>query len=219
VLALQYFLIKGQDEARARDRQLDFTSGLEAGQPRMNWDDAVESNGGSVGVGGIIAGLTASELGMRAMNPHAGTNAMLYSGKDNSATSSYAYTKAFAVSDTFVTSTTRLSYWIHPQSNSTSWGMATGNNSSCVSVDLIFRDVANGSESNLRNSKARDAQGHSMNPAQQCGTLTLDAWNYVSVPLGEVASGKQIVQLDIGYDQPGNTGGYRGFIDDIRISR
>jgi len=34
-----------------------------------------------------------------------------------------------------------------------------------------------------------------------------------------VAKGKQIVQFDFGYDQAGNTGGYRGFIDDIRISR
>jgi len=47
----------------------------------------------------------------------------------------------------------------------------------------------------------------------------MDAWNYVSVPLGTVANGKQIVEFDIGYDQPANTGGYRGFIDDIRISR
>jgi hypothetical protein len=201
-----------------------FRTGLESGQTGPAWINTVSEggpHGGLSNVGGVCCSLTGPELfsGQDANAAHTGTGELLYSGKDNSATSSYAYTKAFAVSDTYVTPTTRLSYWIHPQSNSTSWGLAAGSNSTCVSVDLIFRNVVNGSESNLRNSDARDARGHSVHPARQCGTLTLDTWNYVSVPLGELADGKQIVQLDIGYDQPGNTGGYRGFIDDIRISR
>ncbi len=37
--------------------------------------------------------------------------------------------------------------------------------------------------------------------------------------LGAAANGKQISQIDIGYDQAANTGGYRGLIDDIRITQ
>jgi hypothetical protein len=30
--------------------------------------------------------------------------------------------------------------------------------------------------------------------------------------------GKLITQINVGYDQKASTGGYRGFIDDVRIS-
>jgi hypothetical protein len=43
-------------------------------------------------------------------------------------------------------------------------------------------------------------------------------WNEVVVPVGTSGVGKQIETVTIGYDQPLNTGGYRGFIDDVRIS-
>jgi hypothetical protein len=86
-------------------------------------------------------------------------------------------------------------------------------------VDLIFSNPATGARNSLRDSGATDQRGNRAHPAHQCGKLTLDAWNFVSVPLGAVANGKKIVQLDLGYDQPANTGGYRGFIDDIRITR
>jgi hypothetical protein len=211
VLALQYFLLKGQDEARAKDRQLDFTSGLEAGQPRMNWDDAVESNGGSVGVGGIVAGLTGSELGMRAMSPHTGTNAMLYSGKDTSATKSHAYNKAFSLTNATVKPSTTLSYWIYPQGPGT-YGIV-GTNSTCVSVDLIFSD-----NSTLRDSGVKDQNGVNTHPGSYCGRLNLNAWNEVKVPVGTVASGKKVARVSVGYDQNAGTGDYRGFIDDIKLT-
>lgn len=76
-----------------------------------------------------------------------------------------------------------------------------------------------GAWSNLRDTGVTDQRGNRAHPAAQCGKLTLDAWNFVSVPIGAVADGKQIVQLDIGYDQAANVGGYRGFIDDIRVTR
>jgi hypothetical protein len=32
-----------------------------------------------------------------------------------------------------------------------------------------------------------------------------------------VAAGKSIIRIDLGYDQPAGTGGYRGYIDDLSI--
>jgi hypothetical protein len=46
----------------------------------------------------------------------------------------------------------------------------------------------------------------------------MDTWNEVVVPLGGSGNGKLITQINVGYDQKANTGGYRGFIDDVRIS-
>ncbi|HLG77230.1 MAG TPA: hypothetical protein VKX46_12505, partial [Ktedonobacteraceae bacterium] len=88
----------------------------------------------------------------------------------------------------------------------------SGTNSSCVAIDLIFRDGTN-----LRDSGATDQHGNRAHPAYQCGHLTMDAWNQVIVNLGAFVNGKTIVRLDVGYDQPANTGGYRGYIDDISI--
>lgn len=101
-----------------------------------------------------------------------------------------------------------LSYWIYPQS-----AYSVSTNSTCVSVDLIFSDGTN-----LRNSGALDQHGQSIHPSGQCNHLTLDSWNQVTVNLGAYVNGKTISRLDIGYDQPSHTGGYRGYLDDLSIA-
>jgi trypsin len=202
-----------------------FATSLETGDPQLTWtstpDTGDKPRGGLMNVGGVCCNLTGPELkvGPSTPYPHVGTQIILYSGLDNSATKSYAYTKAFSFTDTFVTPSTTLSYWIFPQSNDTSFHHATGSNSTCVSVDLLFADLIAATESSLRDSGAVDQRGIKAHPASQCTKITLDKWNYVKVPLGGVANGKQITQLDIGYDQAANTGGYRGFVDDISISQ
>ena len=143
-----------------------------------------------------------------------GANALAYSGLDNSATKSYAYMKVFDLSskNIAVGSNTTLSYWIYPQSSATS-NLVSGNNSTCVAVDMIFTDG-----SNLRDSGAVDQHGNKLHPGSQCGHLTMDQWNLVTSNIGAVANGKTISKLDIGYDQGPNTGGYRGYVDDISLS-
>ncbi|GAA2875409.1 hypothetical protein Acy02nite_76740 [Actinoplanes cyaneus] len=200
-----------------------FASGVEEFQAGNTWTNTVSGTapgGGLRNVGGITGSLTGPELfsGTNAA-ARSGGRALTYSGKDNSASSSYAYTKVFGFGELTVTPTTRLSYWIYPQSGATSWGLATGTNSSCVAADLILVDPATGARTNLRDSGAKDQRGNRAHPAYQCGKLTLDAWNFVSVPLGGVAAGKRITQLDLGYDQAAATGGYRGYVDDLRITR
>ncbi len=192
-----------------------FSTGLESGQPQPTWSNTVETqNGGLSNVGGICCGLTAPELGTRNETAHAGTVALMYSGLDNSATSSYAYLKVFDVSaqNIAITSTTKLSYWIFPQSSATS-NLVSGSNSSCVAIDLVFTDG-----SNLRDSGVTDQTGDRVHPASQCGHLTMDAWNNVTANLG-VLSGKTIARIIVAYDQPANTGGYRGYVDDIAITK
>ncbi len=46
----------------------------------------------------------------------------------------------------------------------------------------------------------------------------LDQWNRVTTNIGTVANGKTLSKLDIGYDQPANTGGYRGYVDDLSLT-
>ena len=200
-----------------------FRTGVDPGQTGPTWTNSVSvtaPGGNLLNVGGVCCGLTGPELFIGTdPRAHSGDKVLLYSGKDNNATRSYAYTKAFQLTDTYVTPATRLSYWIYPQSKANSYQYAEGHNSTCVAVDLILLNHWDGTRKTLRDAGVVDQRGNSVHPGGQCGKLTLDAWNYVSVPLGPVANGKEITQIDIGYDQSANTGGYRGFIDDIRITQ
>jgi Trypsin len=199
-----------------------FSSGLESGQPGLTWRNTVSTTapgGGLLNVGGVCCGLTGPEMFVgEDPRAHGGSKVILYSGKDNNATKSFAYTGAFALTDVFVTPSTRLSYWIYPQSKSNSFDYADGTNSTCVAADLIFTDQFDSVKKSLRDAGVVDQNGHSIHPGAQCNRLTLDKWNYVSVPLGAAANGKQISQVDIGYDQSANTGGFRGWVDDVRIT-
>ncbi len=144
----------------------------------------------------------------------AGANALMYSGLDESATRSYAYMKVFDLSskNVVVGPNTTLSYWIYPQSKATN-GSVSGNNSTCVAVDMIFTDG-----SDLRDAGAVDQSGNPLRPAQQCGHLTMDQWNLVTSDIGAAVNGRTISKIDIAYDQGPNTGGYRGYVDDISLS-
>ncbi|HLJ36600.1 MAG TPA: hypothetical protein VKU38_23285 [Ktedonobacteraceae bacterium] len=195
-----------------------FSTGFESGQPQPTWTNTVDGGGQPAGglknVGGVCCGLSGPESGVRHELAHAGTIALMYSGRDNSSSSSFAYMKIFDLTGQNVTvgSATTLSYWIYPQSSATS-KLVSGSNSTCVAIDLIFND-----NTNLRDSGAVDQNGVRVHPAYQCNHLKMDTWNLVTVKLGSYKSGKIILRIDVGYDQPGNTGGYRGYIDDISIA-
>ncbi len=163
------------------------------------------------GISRSVAGF----LDLTQIQQFAGGGAMLlYSGEDTSSTSSYAYMKVFDVSsqNLVVGPNTTLSYWVFPQSTATS-NLVSGSNSTCVAVDMIFSDG-----SDLRDSGAVDQNGVKLHPASQCGHLKLDQWNLVTSNIGAVKNGKTISRINFGYDQPANTGGYRGFFDDISLT-
>ena len=199
--------------------QAPFTStGFETGQRLPDWVDHVDSGGNQSGgisnVGGFPGyGLTAPETGIRQETAHTGTTALMYSGSADGDAADYAYTEVFDTSahPPATDANTTLSYWIYPQSSNTTG--VSGDNSSCVALDLVFNDGTA-----LRNTAAVDENGNRLHPAYQCGHLTLDQWNHVTANIGSAVAGKTISRIDVGYDQPGSSGGYHGYIDDISIT-
>jgi RHS repeat-associated protein len=141
-------------------------------------------------------------------------SALLYSGRKIGADQGYAYLKVFDLSQQHLTvgPHTTLSYWIYPQSQAQNSGV-DGENSTCAALDLVFSDGTT-----LHDSNAVDQYGHGMNPIQQCGQLKLDQWNLITTDVGTVAQGKTVSRIDVGYDPPVFTGGYRGYIDDVSLS-
>ncbi|HEV2346085.1 MAG TPA: hypothetical protein VGS97_18440 [Actinocrinis sp.] len=195
-----------------------FSSGFESTDPPLTWTDTVDTTGGgSSNVTGICCGLTGPELGIRtAETEHTGSSALMYSGSAQGGSTDYAYLKFYDLSGSplAIGNAKTLSYWIYPQSNATStWVPAGSNNSTCVAIDMIFTDG-----STLRDSGATDQNGNRIHPASQCGHLTLDTWNHVTVNLATNNANKQINRILVGYDHPNSTGGYRGYIDDLTIS-
>lgn len=187
------------------------STGFETGQRLPDWVDSVDNGGGQSGgisnVGPYPGyGLAGPEAGMRNETTHGGSTALMYSGNANGAAADYAYMQLFDTSahPPAIDANTTLSYWIYPQNS---------NNSSCVAVDMVFSDG-----SALRNLGATDQNGNRLHPASQCGHLTLNQWNLVTAKIGAVAAGRTPVRIDLGYDQPGGNGSYRGYVDDISLT-
>ncbi|MDI1462750.1 GH92 family glycosyl hydrolase [Catellatospora sp. KI3] len=178
-----------------------FSSGFEAGDTQPTWTNTSET---SANIGGYCCALTAMESGTRTERGHTGTASLMYSGNDLSTTSSYSYQRIFDV-DVSVSPTTTLSYWVFPQSG----GHLD------VAVDLLFTDGTH-----LRDSGAVDQHGVRVHPTFQGGgsVLSFDTWNFVTSNIGANVAGKTIDQILIGYDQPLNTGTFRGYFDDIQLA-
>lgn len=188
-----------------------FRTGFEHGQPMPDWIDSVDTDTGGGGIANVTAyqGASGPESSVRQEQNHDGTNALLYSGQATAAADDHASMRLFDLSGqpVGVRADTTLSYWIYPQANGAKAPNVSGDNSSCAALDLVFADG-----SALRNVDP----AHSA--AAECGRLSLDQWNHVTVQLGAVAAGKKIVRVDLDYDQPGGSGGYRGYVDDIALT-
>ena len=191
------------DFLRIGQYDLDLSTGFEAADVQPTWTSPVQ---------GSIVNVGSPALAVRTEPAHAGTAALVYAGTDNNTLTSYAYLKSMALSRITVKPTTKLSYWIFPQSTAARSEVKT-RNSTCVSVDLIFSDG-----SNLRDSGLKDQRANRVHPQLQCSKLVADRWNQVVVDLGAKFADKQVTTVQIGYDQPANAGGFRGLIDDLTIT-
>jgi len=209
------------DEISIINSPVFIATGFEGADPSLQWTNTAETLGAPAGgllhVGGICCSLPGPEAGTRNETTHNGSTALLYSGNDTSTSASYAYMQLYDLTSYNITvgPATKLEYWVYPQDASQS-NLVSGNNSTCVALDLIFKD-SNNNLTNLRDSGATDQNGNLIHPASQCGKLTLDTWNHVIVNLGSVKNGTTIIRMDQAYDQGPNTGGYRGYIDDISV--
>jgi hypothetical protein len=192
-------------------------TGLETGETQNTWTNAVDTApypaGGSNNVGPIESTLSGPELGARDETSQSGTNEIMFSGEALGGAAVYCYMKVFDLSaqNVVISPGMHFSYWIFPQSH-TNDGLATGNNSLYVALDLVFTDGTN-----LRDSGLTDQHGVGINPANQGGILALDTWNYVTVDMTPLA-GKTVNRIDLGYSQPNSTGGYRGYVDDVAFT-
>ncbi len=217
---------------------IDFYTGLESGQPQLSWTDTVDSaspGGGESGVDrAILQSSTAVTNGGSDSIHYGGTASGGSDGFQHGGTqpnmerlpsaqswrqpsrpsSTHAYMKAFSNS-TMLSSTSRLSYWIYPETplgQEAGASSMTGQNSICVAVDIVFTDGTA-----LRNLPITDQYGNMLNPADECNHLEPDQWNYVTADLGRL-SGKMVERIDVDYDQPGGRGNYGGYVDDVRLT-
>lgn len=190
-------------------------TGLETNEIQPSWTNAVDSGsgGGITNVGPILGGLSGPEAGVRSENSQSGNNELMFSGEAEGGAQDYACMKIFDLStqDVTITPGMHFSYWIFPQSPAND-GLTSGSNSLYVALDLIFTDGTA-----LRDSGLTNQLGAGVNPTNQPAALALDTWNYVTIDLSPLA-GKTINRIDLDYDQPNSSGGYRGYVDDIALT-
>ena len=140
-----------------------------------------------------------------------GTHALRFAGAVTVNGRGYSYNKLFDV-DVRVTPTTELSYLIFVDEaiNDLTYP------GTYAALDLAFDDGTYLSELN-----AIDQHHAVLSPVGQGASRTLytGEWNYKVARIGDVAAGKTIKRILVGYDQPqGPVSAFGGWIDDIRIT-
>ncbi|MDQ2718644.1 MAG: T9SS type A sorting domain-containing protein [Bacteroidota bacterium] len=133
-------------------------------------------------------------------NPHNGQFSLKTSGRDNSATTSYAYFRVYDVNIP-VTVSTDLSFWTYPVNSLGRY----------ISVDLVMTDGTT-----LRDCGATDTNGVSMHPA--AGRGIVNTWAKTRSNIGLWLKGKTIDKILIAYDNAPSTGDFTAYIDDISIN-
>lgn len=138
-----------------------------------------------------------------------GVRSLRYSGGQTSEGRGYAYNKVFDV-DIPVQADTELSYMVFPEFTDNDMNYP----STHVAVDLAFEDGTYLSEL-----EASDHHGFGLDPQHQGSSNSLwpDQWNHKRAVLGDVAEGKVIDRILVGYDASNGESLFNGWLDDIRI--
>ncbi|TXK83826.1 GH92 family glycosyl hydrolase [Paenibacillus sp. N3.4] len=193
------------------DAGVDFINGFEPTDTPPTWSNSpiVSKNVGEFccGLGGMESKIGTTDTDK--------ANALLYSGNAMDASANYTYSQLFNVSFDVKPSTV-LSYRILPEGpNAQSSTSTIRKTSAYISVDLLFTDGTY-----LHDLNAVDLNGIALTPLAQGqgGKLQLDAWNTVTANIGAVAAGKIVDKILISFNATGQTGYFRGYVDDIHIS-
>ena len=159
--------------------------------------------------------MTVPQAGVRSKRAHTGTSTFMYSGLAKGGTSTHSYLKVYdeSANPVPVGTTKTLSYWIFRRAKRPPRSCPAPRRSARASRRP---DLTDGST--LRDSGAVDQNGNRAHPLYQCGHLTLDTWNHVTVNLATNKANKQIARILVGFDHAGATGGYRGYIHDLAMS-
>ncbi len=140
-----------------------------------------------------------------------GVRSLRYGGKVTGEGGGHAWNLLYDDVDVPVTAATELSYRIFPS--------MSGNDlrypGTYAAVDVAFTDGTYLSELG-----AADQNGFGSSPRAQGASKTLYAnqWNHRSVALGEVAAGKTVDRVLLGYDAPFGRAEFSGFVDDIAVT-
>jgi hypothetical protein len=175
---------------------------FENGQLQPAWKDSPDTT-----FQGGLAGVSDYRCSVRTDGKaQSGTASLMVSGTANGGRQTHCYCKVFDLSDSrkVIGPDTLLYYWIYPEQD----------NARYVALDIQFTDGTT-----LSTSPCVDQNGHPLRPSAGHGgsSIPLNAWSVVTSRLGAL-SGKRIKMIRVGFDHPGATGPYRGYIDDIRIS-
>ncbi|GAB3889541.1 hypothetical protein GCM10029964_059390 [Kibdelosporangium lantanae] len=139
-----------------------------------------------------------------------GHKALRYVGTHTEKGRAYSYNKVFDV-NVVVTPDTRLSYVIFPEFLLDDLSYP----STYASLDLAFSDGTY-----LSDLGAVDQRGFGLSPQGQGASKALytNQWNNISSNIGAVAAGKTITRVLLAYDKPAGPTGFKGWVDDVRIT-
>ncbi|MBP2409458.1 GH92 family glycosyl hydrolase [Brachybacterium fresconis] len=138
-----------------------------------------------------------------------GVNALKYSGQTTSENGGHHWQKLHDV-DISVTPDTELTYRIFPEfTDDLSYP------STFTAIDLAFTDGTYLSELD-----AEDQYRFGASPAAQGDSKALftNQWNHRALRVGDVAAGKTIDRVLIGYDAPVGPKSFSGWVDDIEVA-
>lgn len=194
----------------------DFFSSFEESDPAPTWSDTVDTDdsgeeraeGASmrtrVGSGPGSAYTAKTGVGFT------GLRSLRYQGSHRADLPAHVTNKIFWV-ELPVEADTELSYVIFPEPV----GDDLRYPSTYVAVDLAFADG-----SYLSELGATDQLGFGLSPRAQgeSKALYVNQWNQRSVRIGEVAKGKTITKILLGYDAPDGPAEFAGWVDDIAIA-
>ncbi|RKS72642.1 putative alpha-1,2-mannosidase [Motilibacter peucedani] len=140
-----------------------------------------------------------------------GTHSLRYAGQHVTDGRAYSYNKVLDV-DIPVTAATELSYKIFPDQE----GTDLRNPSTYAAVDLAFTDGTL-----LSSLGAVDQHGKPLSPRGQGESKVLytNQWNAESSRIGDVAAGKTVDRILVGYDNPAGPADFGGWIDDITLTQ
>lgn len=152
-----------------------------------------------------------SAYNARARTGFTGVKSFRYAGHQTAEGRGYTWNKIADVNLT-VGKDTRLGYKIFPEHVEGDLSYP----STYAAVDLAFTDGTY-----LSDLSAKDNHGFGLSPRGQgeAKGLSTNQWNNIDADLGKVAAGKTIARILVGYDKPSGPADFRGWIDDVRISK
>ncbi|WP_238334704.1 GH92 family glycosyl hydrolase [Kribbella amoyensis] len=152
-----------------------------------------------------------SAYNARARVGFTGVKSFRYAGHQTAEGRGYTWNKIADV-DLKVGKDTRLSYKIFPEHVEGDLSYP----STFAALDLAFSDGTY-----LSDLKAKDHHGFELSPRGQGDAkgLSTNQWNNVEADLGQVAAGKTVTRILVGYDKPSGPSDFRGWIDDVRIAK